>query len=283
MIDVNEHSFESEVIRASFTQPVLADFWAPWCGPCRMLGPALERVEKELNGQIRLVKINSDENPQLSTRFKIRSIPLVILFRDGAPVDSFVGAKPDGQIRSFLAPYLPRPGDDQVREARDAAAAGRLEEAAAAYATALAINPAQDKVRTEYVRLLIAVGRAADAATAFEPLRAAARTDLGLSAIAQLLAAAHDLDTLATSVEAESTLRQALARTGSLDDRFRLAQWLLLHQRWQEAMDLCLEIIGQDRKYREDAARKAMLAAFELCGDTQLVGTYRRRLSAGLY
>ncbi len=283
MIDVNEHSFESEVIRASFTQPVLADFWAPWCGPCRMLGPALERVEKELNGQIRLVKINSDENPQLSARFKVRSIPLVILFRDGTPVDSFVGAKPEGQIRSFLAPHLPRPGDDQVREGQDAAAAGRLEEAAAAYATALAINPAQDKVRTEYVRLLIALGRTADASTAFEPLRASARNDLGLSAIAQLLAAAQDLNALATSIEAENELRQALTASGSLDDRFRLAQWLLLHQRWQESMDLCLEIIGEDRKFRDDAARKTMLAAFELCGDAQLVGSYRRRLSAGLY
>jgi putative thioredoxin len=283
MIDVNEQSFESEVIRVSFTQPVLVDFWAPWCGPCRMLGPALERVEKALEGQIRLVKINSDENPQLSARFRVRSIPLVMLFRDGAPVDSFVGAKPEGQIHAFLAPHLPRPGDDQVREAQDAVAAGRLEDAASAYATALAINPAQDKVRADYVRLLVSINRTADAATAFEPLRAAARSDLALAAVGQLLDAAQAISALPEHGRDESELRRALEASDTLENRLLLAQWLLLQSQWQACMDLCLEIIGRDRKFREDAARKVMLAAFELCGDPPLVGTYRRRLSAGLY
>jgi len=283
MIDVNEQSFESEVIRASFTQPVLVDFWAPWCGPCRMLGPALERVEKALEGQIRLVKINSDENPQLSSRFRVRSIPLVMLFRDGAPVDSFVGAKPEGQIHAFLAPHLPRPGDDQIRDAQEAAAAGRLDDAASAYATALAINPAQDKVRADYVRLLVSMGRSADAATAFEPLRVAARSDLALAAVGQLLDAAQAIAALPEPGRAESELRRALVETNSLESQLLLAQWLLLNGQWQECMDKCLEIIGRDRKFRDDAARKTMLAAFELCGDPSLVGTYRRRLSAGLY
>jgi len=248
-----------------------------------MLGPTLERVERDLEGQITLVKVNSDDNPQLSARFRVRSIPLVMLFRDGQAVDSFVGVKSEGQIRTFLAPHLPRPGDDQVRDAREAAAAGRLEEAATAFSTALAINPAQDKVRTEYVRLLISMGRAKDAVAAFEPLRAAARTDLGLAAVAQLLDASLAIQALASAGEVEGELRRALTASDSLDDRYRLAQWCLLNQRWQEAMDLCLEIIGRERRFKDDAARKAMLAAFELCGDAQLVGSYRRRLSAGLY
>ncbi len=283
MIDVNEQSFESEVIRVSFTQPVLVDFWAPWCGPCRMLGPALERVEKALEGQVRLVKINSDENPQLSARFRVRSIPLVMLFRNGAPVDSFVGAKPEGQIHAFLGLHLPRPGDDHLREAQDAVATGRLEEAVSAYATALATNPAQDKVRADYVRLLLSMNRTTEAATAFEPIRTAARSDLALAAVGQLLDAARAISALPESDRGESELQRALAASDSLENRLLLAQSLLLRGQWQACMDLCLEIIGRDRKFREDAARKVMLAAFELCGDPVLVGTYRRRLSAGLY
>ena len=283
MIDVNELTFEDEVVRASYTQPVLVDFWAPWCGPCRMLGPALERVELELDGQIRLVKINSDENQQLSARFRVRSIPQVMLFRDGQAVDSFVGARPEGQIRSFLAPHLPRPGDDQVRAAREALQAGRRDEAASAFATALAINPAQDAVRAEYVRLLASMGRVGEAVTAFEPLKAAARSDLALAAVGQLLEAAAAIESSGTSASLEAELREALTRSDSPGDRLRLAQWLLLAERWQEAMDELLVIIGRDRSFKDDAARKAMLAAFELCADADLVRTYRRRLSAGLH
>ena len=101
--------------------------------------------------------------------------------------------------------------------------------------------------------------------------------------MSQLLEAALAIEALAASADAERELRQAMTASDSLDDRFRLAQWCLLNQRWQETMDLCLEIIGRDRRFKDDAARKTMLAAFELCGDAQLVGSYRRRLSAGLY
>ena len=283
MIEVNEASFEREVIQASFTQPVLVDFWAPWCGPCRALGPTLERVEADLAGQVRLVKINSDENPQLSARFQIRSIPFVALFKDGQQVDSFVGARPAGQILGFLDPHLPKAGDEHLREAREHVAQGRLDEAAQAYATALAVNPAQDPVRAEYVRLLIRLGRAQDAAPAFEPLRRAAASDLGIAALARLLEATQALEGIATSADAEAQLRQKFSQSGSLDDQFRLAQWLMLRERWSEAMDECLLIIQRDRRFNDDAPRKTILAIFELCGDAQLVGTYRRKLSAGLY
>jgi putative thioredoxin len=278
MIEINQDQFDEAVLQASHRQPVIVDFWAPWCGPCRALGPALEQVETELTGRVLLVKINSDQNPELSTRFKVRSIPLVLLFRDGKPVDQFVGARTAAQIKAFLDPHLPKPEDPFLAQARAAMERSDLVAAAQAYSAAIALNPANEDARRDYVRCLVAGGRAEDAASAFEPLRPAAAFDLGTAALAFLIQAARETDRPIETLEAEVE-----ASPGTPEPRFRLAQALVVHQSWQDAMDQLLEVIRIDRKYRDDAARKAILAIFELCGDPQLVGLYRRKLSAGLF
>src|SRR6476469_1940887 len=124
MIDVTLENFENEVIAASMTQPVLVDFWAPWCGPCKVIGPILEKLEAEYDGRFKLVKIDSDQEQQLSAAFGIRSIPTVILLMNGQPVDGFMGAMPEGQVRQFLDKHLPPAVEVAEEEVVEEAPAG---------------------------------------------------------------------------------------------------------------------------------------------------------------
>ena len=173
MIDATVANFETEVVEASNTVPVLVDLWAPWCGPCRALGPILEKLEVAYAGRFKLVKINTEEEQELAAAFGVRSIPMVMLLKDGQPVDGFVGALPEGQIREFLDKHVP----DSAPEAADDA---ELDDVAAEAAPTLppleklqqdlATNPANDSARKEYVELLLGAGRTADAALAFEPI-----------------------------------------------------------------------------------------------------------------
>jgi putative thioredoxin len=280
MIDIKEHQFDDAVIAASRAQLVLVDFWAPWCAPCRVLGPVLEQVEAELGGTLKLVKINSDDNPALSARFKVRGIPFVLLFRDGQPIDQFVGARTAHQVKAFLQPHLPRPEDGFISQARAARDQGDRTGAAEALSTAVALNPANDSARRDYVRVLLDLGRRDDARAAFEPLRAAAAFEPATGALAFLIEAA---DSVAAGPDLAARRAQMSEQADSAALRFGLAQALALQSQWQEAMDQLLEVIRIERKFRDDAARKAMIAIFELCGDAALVSSYRRKLSASLY
>src|ERR1700761_772693 len=139
-------TFENDVIVASQQTPVLVDFWAPWCGPCKTLGPMLEKLEAEYNGAFRLVKINSDENPELAQHFNIRSIPFVVAFVDGQPVDQFVGVLPESQLRAFIDNLMPNPADSERRAAYIALDEGRRDDAYGHLQTALAYDPGFDDV-----------------------------------------------------------------------------------------------------------------------------------------
>jgi putative thioredoxin len=279
VIDANQTNFQTEVIEASHDQPVLVDFWAPWCAPCADLGPILEKLEHESAGGFRLVKVDADDNPALMTAWGVRSLPTVVLFRGGHAVERFVGARPESQVRAFVARLAPPPGEDLLVQARNLLTLGDLPRAAEVLRTVLALNPALDSVRATYVNTMLRLGDPVRARLAFEPLRSRASANLKLAAMAMLIDAAE----ATADVPDEAPLRAAIeAEPRSSAARLRLAQWLMAHSRWQPAIEALLDLVRQDRHFGNDAGRRGLLAVFELCDDAALVRDARRRLSAGL-
>ncbi|MEY5097990.1 MAG: Thioredoxin [Pseudomonadota bacterium] len=273
MIDVTLANFEAEVIEASHSVPVLLDFWAPWCGPCKSLGPVLEKIEAEYAGRFKLVKINSDEQQQLAGAFGIRSIPTCILMVGGQPVDGFMGAQPEGQIKALLDRHLPSPEDLQaeadVQEAQQLAEAGDAQSAQDKLADALAQNPGNDDLRYDYVKLLISNGQLAEAAAALAPALGQIPLQHRFEALSQWLNA---LEFLSLDPRGKWRLEQfdevIAANKRDFDTRFAKSRLLIGLGQWTEAMEELLEIIMRDKKWADEAPRKTYVALLELLAPT---------------
>ena len=291
MIDVTIENFEQEVIAASVSQPVLVDFWAPWCGPCKALGPILEKLEADYGGAFKLVKINSDEEQQLAGAFGIRSIPTVILLKEGRPVDGFTGALPEGQVRAFLDKHVQALAGEQEEEAlpEEPGAddpAARLEKLQHAVAT----DPSNDDARYDYVKALLQGGRDAEARRAFEPVAGKVSVSRKLDALARWLDAIAFAKAHPNPADEDAKIA---ANRRDFQARFDRARLLMAEQRWTDAMDELLEILMRDKTWSEDLARKTYIAILELIEppkpqvadgqippDDPTVATYRRRLSS---
>ena len=274
MIDVNLVNFEAEVIEASLRVPVLLDIWAEWCGPCKQLGPRLEQLEAELAGSFVLAKLDADKTPeiagQLSQMFGVRSIPFCVLFKDGQPVDGFVGALPSEQLRAFLTKHLsvgepqaeaeaevqPDPEPGQAADARSV-----LEQ----LADALAQNPGNDDLRFDYVKQLIGNGQLAEAAAALAPAMGQIPLQLRFEALQQWLNALEFVSNDPRGRWSFGQFDEAIsANKRDFDSRFAKSRLLIAQGDWQAAMEELLEIIMRDKKWADEAPRKTYVALLEL-------------------
>lgn len=279
-IDTTLQNFQTDVIDASMEVPVLVDFWAEWCGPCKALGPVLEKLEKDYGGRFRLVKVDTEKEQQLAQHFRIRSIPAVYAFVGGQPVDQFQGALPEGKLREFIDRLMPNPADIEFEQAMTALDSGDQAAASSHVQKAIALDPANASARLLYAQLLLAGQDPKAAMTQVEALPAAARSDPQVAALVEQIKAAIDA---ARAPEPTALLARVAAAPDDLAARLELAEYWVGFKEWEKAFEQLLEVVLRDRSFGDDAGRRRMVEVFDLAStQPQLVAQWRRRLGGAL-
>ena len=281
MIDTTLSSFERDVIEASMEVPVLVDFWAPWCGPCKSLGPVLEKLERDYGGRFALVKVNSDTNPELVSSFCLKSIPYVVAFVDGNAVAQFMGAQPEAYVRAFLDRLIPNPGELEHRSAREALAKGQVGVAEEFLRNALALDPSNDGARLDMIGMLLDRNDLESAKIHHALLSPKVENQSTYSTVQ----ARYETACKASLLPAPETLMERIANDADdLQARLDLADLHIARSEYEPALAQLLEIVQRDRAFREDVGRVKMLEVFEMAAARpELVDEYRGRLSAILF
>jgi putative thioredoxin len=284
VFDAGQANFEADVLNASFDQPVLVDFWATWCGPCKTLGPLLEKVVGEYAGAVKLAKVDCDKEQQLAGMFGVRSIPTVVMVRDGQLVDGFTGALPEAQLREFLSRHV-QPGatiEDDVDDV-DLGVPKPVETAEQAIARIqqeIATQPDRAELKLDLALAQMRAGNASAAEAELDSLPANLAGDERAKRLRGQLELAHAIE----GAPDERTLRERIARDpADHEARDLLGLKLLLGGDAAAGFDELLAVLKTDRHWNEGRARKHLVAAFALVDDAELVGAYRRKMSSLLF
>jgi putative thioredoxin len=280
IIEVSEQTFATEVLERSQKVPVVVDFWAAWCGPCRMLGPILERLAAEYKGAFILAKVDVDSNPRLAAQFQVQGIPAVKAFYKGRVAGEFTGALPEPQVRKFVEGLVPSSADLQAGQAYEWEKKGQLERAEEFYRAALAEKETHFTAMLGLGRTLLKQGKLDEGGQLLQqvPAGVAERT------VADALLAQLEFRREAAGYPEADLQANIAADPNDVASRYRLASLLAVEERYTEALDGFLEVVRRNRKYKDDGARKAMLALFTIMGeDDPMTKTYRQKLANVLF
>ena len=278
--DASVADFDQKVVELSRRVPVLVDFWAPWCAPCRALKPVLEKLAKEYQGRFMLAKVNSDENQELAARYNVRSIPAVKAFAGGELVDEFMGALPEGRVREFIDSLVPSRAEPLRSQAEAARGRGDLDASRRLLLEAIALDPRHEAARLDLVELLADAGEFDQSHRLLDEVGDRARDGARVSALRARLALLQNAPPAADATQFEARLA---ADADDHEARLALANLLAARQDYAGALAQLLQLVHRDRSYADDAGRRTMIQIFDLLGsDHDLVRQYRRELAAAL-
>jgi len=281
ILDINEPDFPKTVLENSYRVPVLVDFWAPWCAPCKALAPILTKLAEEFNGSFLVAKVNTDEERQLASQYQIQSIPTVKVFRNGVVVEEFLGAQPEGAIRQILDRHVERESDRTRVQAMTLHEEGNAEKAIELLRGALASDPANERVSLDLAGLLLDQGQFAEAEYVLQALPDKRQMDSDIIALRIRMGFSRIANVPETTAALED---RVLKDPGDCEAHYQLGARKVAEENYEAALGHFIEIMRRDRGFLDDAGRKGLVDVFTLIGDSNpLVSRYRSLMSSMLY